>query len=208
MNMGANAHEKVSKTRASAPERSLSRGRVTFGFWIYLMSDCVLFAALFATFVVLRGATFGGATPAELVDVPFVFKETIILLTSSFTVGLALLAALQGRKIFTLAALTVTLALGATFLMMELSEFAHLISEGNGPSRSAFLSAFFTLVGTHGAHVFFGAIWMIVLMAHILTKGTTEGNLRKLTCLALFWHFLDVIWIFIFTYVYLLGMVI
>ena len=205
INVRANAHEKVSRTRDSASERSLSHDRVALGFWVYLMSDCILFAGLFATYAVLRGATFGAATPAELLDIPFILAETIILLTSSFTVGLAFIAAYYKRKGLTLFFLATTLALGAAFLTMELTEFMHLIAEGNAPSRSAFLSAFFTLVGTHGAHVFVGALWMLVLMAHIARRGINAGNLRKLLCLSLFWHFLDVIWIFIFTFVYLLG---
>lgn len=178
---------------------------VTFGFWVYLMSDCVLFAALFATYAVLRDATFGGATIGEITDLPFVFTETILLLTSSFTVGLALLAAHHHKKTVTLIALAATLILGLIFLGMEVSEFRHLIAEGNGPSRSAFLSSFFTLVGTHGAHIFFGSLWMLVLMVHIFVRGLGESTLSKLTCLALFWHFLDVIWIFIFTFIYLFG---
>lgn len=179
--------------------------KVTFGFWVYLMSDCVLFATLFATYAVLQGATFGGATPRDLANLPFIFTETILLLTSSFTIGLALLAAHAHKKMPALLALATTLLLGGAFLAMELYEFVHLIHEGSGPARSAFLSAFFALVGTHGLHVFFGALWMSVLMVHIALRGFAEGVFRKLTCLALFWHFLDVIWIFIFTFVYLFG---
>ena len=181
--------------------------KVTFGFWVYLMSDCVLFASLFATYAVLQGATFGGPSAADIFSLPFVLTETIILLTSSFTVGLALLAAHSQKKFLTLAALAVTLLLGLSFLGMEVNEFGHLIAEGNGPDKSAFLSSFFTLVGTHGTHVFFGALWMFVLTTYIALSGLTAGNIRKLTCLSLFWHFLDIIWIFIFTFVYLLGAV-
>ena len=179
--------------------------KVTFGFWVYLMSDCVLFATLFATYAVLRSATFGGPTMAELVSLPFILTETLILLTSSFTIGLALLAARAGKKQLTLAALAVTLFLGLSFLGMEVSEFRHLIAEGNGPSQNAFLSGFFTLVGTHGLHVFFGALWMVVVMVHMVQGGLNAAAVRKLTILSLFWHFLDVIWIFIFTFVYLFG---
>ncbi len=179
--------------------------RVTFGFWVYLMSDCVLFAALFAVYAVLQGQTFGGATIYEITSLPFVLTETLILLTSSFVIGLALLAAHTGKKKATLAALVVTLVLGLVFLGMELSEFAHLIGEGNGPQRSAFLSAFFTLVGTHGLHIFFGSLWMLVLMMHVFKNGLSEEVLTKLACIGLFWHFLDIIWIFIFTFVYLVG---
>ncbi len=179
--------------------------RVTFGFWVYLMSDCVLFAGLFATFAILRNATFGGASIGQIVDLNYVLIETLVLLTSSFTVGVALLASESRRKNLTLWALLATLALGLFFLSMEFWEFAHLVGEGNGPARSAFLSSFFTLLGTHGLHVFLGAIWMLVLMGHVFFKGITDGSMRKLACLALFWHFLDIIWIFIFTIVYLFG---
>jgi cytochrome o ubiquinol oxidase subunit 3 len=176
-----------------------------FGFWIYLMSDCVLFASLFATFVVLQNATFGGAELYDLANLRFVFVETLLLLTSSFTVGLALLAGHAGKKKISFTLLLATLILGLSFLSMELWEFFHLIAEGNGPDRSAFLSAFFALVGTHGLHVFFGSLWMVILMYRIGKYGLTHSNVRKLTMLSLFWHFLDVIWIFIFTFVYLFG---
>ncbi len=179
--------------------------KVTFGFWIYLMSDVVLFAGLFATYAVLQGATFGGVTIYNIPNLSFVFVETLLLLTSSFTVGLALLAAQHQKKYLTLGLLVATLLLGLTFLGMEVYEFSHLIAEGNGPDKSAFLSAFFTLVGTHGLHIFFGSLWMLVLMAHIALKGLSPATMRKIMCLALFWHFLDIIWIFIFTFVYLIG---
>jgi len=176
-----------------------------FGFWVYLMSDCVLFAGLFATYAVLYTSTYGNASIQTIVDLPFVLTETIILLTSSFTVGLAVLAAERGKKTLTLAALTLTLALGLAFLGMELSEFARLAAAGSGPSQSAFLSIFFTLLGTHGLHVFLGSVWMLVLMAHVFYKGLSEGSTRKLLLMSLFWHFLDIIWIFIFTFVYMFG---
>lgn len=179
--------------------------KVTFGFWVYLMSDCVLFAGLFATYAVLHNSTLGGASIASITNLPFVFGETMLLLTSSFTAGLAVLNAHAHKKNLTLVFLAATLLLGLAFVGMELSEFSNLIAEGSGPKRSAFLSSFFTLVGTHGLHVTLGALWMIVLMAHIWLKGITAGTTRKLLCLSLFWHFLDVIWIFIFTIVYLMG---
>lgn len=172
-----------------------------FGFWLYILSDCMLFAALFATFAVLRGQTFGGATGDEMLNLPFLLGETAALLASSYAMGLALVFN-ERRK--TLWALAAALALGGIFLALELSEFASLILAGNGPGRSAFLSSFFTLVGTHGLHVFLGALWMVALMAAIYRRGLTPGNARKLRMLALFWHFLDVIWIFIFSIVYLL----
>lgn len=180
---------------------------VTFGFWVYLMSDCVLFAGLFATYAVLSGNVFGGASISSIVDLPFVLIETLLLLTSSFTAGLVLLAAQSKNKMLALSLLASTLLLGLAFLGMELAEFAKLIGEGAGPSRSAFLSSFFTLLGTHGLHVFLGSLWLAVLMVHVAIKGFTAGTLRKLVIFSLFWHFLDIIWIFIFTFVYLFGIV-
>ncbi len=179
--------------------------KVTFGFWVYLMSDCVLFAALFAAYAVLRGTTFGGPAIESLVDLPYVLAETLLLLTSSFTVGLALLAAHANKKKLTLVALGATLALGLAFLAMEGYEFAKLIGEGHGPDRSAFLSSFFTLLGTHGLHVLLGSVWMAALMVHVALRGLSAGTHTKLMCLGLFWHFLDIVWIFIFTFVYLFG---
>lgn len=178
-----------------------------FGFWVYLMTDCVLFASLFATFAVLRGNTFGGPSGAQLFSLPYALTETLILLSSSFTVGLALLA-LQGRRTRqVLVLLAVTFALGAAFLGLELSEFHKLAHEGNSWQRSGFLSAFFTLVGTHGLHITTGLLWMGVMMAQVVRRGLTEPVRRRLTMLGLFWHFLDVIWIFIFSIVYLMGAV-
>ncbi|MSR70670.1 cytochrome o ubiquinol oxidase subunit III [Candidatus Kaiserbacteria bacterium] len=179
--------------------------KVTFGFWVYLMSDCVLFAGLFATYAVLQGATFGAPSVQDFVSLPFVLVETLLLLTSSFMAGLALLAARHHKKVLALGALALTLLLGLTFLGMELHEFGRLIAEGSGPSTSASLSAFFVLVGTHGLHVALGSLWMLVIMLHVALRGLSEGTLRKLACFGLFWHFLDIIWIFIFTFVYLFG---
>lgn len=179
--------------------------KVTFGFWLYLMSDCVLFAALFATYAVLAGATVHGPSMADIVSVPFVFQETLILLISTLTIGCALLAARARKTALVVILLVATFALGAAFLMMEVGEFMHLLGEGEGPTRSAFLSAFFTLVGTHGLHVAAGMLWMLLVGVHIAVNGLVSGTVRKLACLALFWHFLDIIWIFIFTFVYLIG---
>ncbi len=179
--------------------------KVTFGFWVYLMSDCVLFAGLFATYAVLRVATFGGPGIESIVDLPYVLGETLLLLTSSFTIGLAMLAAHAGKKNLTLVALAATLLLGLGFLAMEVMEFAHLMGAGHGPDQSAFLSSFFALLGTHGLHVALGSVWMLVLMAHVAYRGLVAGTTTKLMCLGLFWHFLDIIWIFIFTFVYLFG---
>ncbi len=177
--------------------------RVVFGFWIYLMSDCVLFAGLFAAYAVLHTATFGSPLPQELFSLPYVFVETLLLLTSSFTVGLAVLAAYAKKRNLTIAGLAITLLLGLAFLGMELNEFNTFLTEGHSWRESAFLSSFFALVGTHGFHVFLGSIWMLVCTAHVYLRGFTESTLTKLMCMSLFWHFLDIIWIFIFTFVFL-----
>lgn len=179
--------------------------KTIFGFWVYLMTDCVLFASLFATFVVLRDRTFGGPNGSELFGLPFVLSETLVLLTSSFTVGLGLLAARLGQKQRALVLFGLTMVLGLVFLGLEISEFHKLYSEGHSWQRSAFLSAFFTLVGTHGLHITSGLIWMAVLMTQLTRRGLKGGIIRRLTMLSLFWHFLDIIWIFIFTIVYLMG---
>lgn len=176
-----------------------------FGFWIYLMTDCILFASLFATFVVLRNNTFGGPSGQELFRPLFVLSETLILLTSSFLCGLAMLAAYRRNKNQVLFLFGMTFLLGLAFLLLEISEFRHLAAEGNSWRRSGFLSAFFTLVGTHGLHITAGLVWMALLMAKVAKKGLGNVNVRRLTMLSLFWHFLDVIWIFIFSIVYLLG---
>jgi cytochrome o ubiquinol oxidase subunit 3 len=176
-----------------------------FGFWVYLMSDCLLFAGLFVTYAALNGATVDGPTGKELFDLKFVLVETFLLLFSSLTFGLAMIGAHKGSKGQLLGWLFVTFLFGAGFLGMELYEFNHLLHEGAGPGRSAFLSAFFTLVGTHGLHVTSGIIWMIVLVIQILMRGLTPKNMTRLACLSLFWHFLDIIWIGVFTVVYLFG---
>lgn len=188
-----------------AAESVTNESKTIFGFWVYLMTDCVLFASLFATFAVLRNNTYGGATGAELFNLKFVLAETIILLTSSFTCGLAMLAVHKQDKKQLLFWFAVTFMLGAAFLALELTEFRHLTLEGNSWRRSGFLSSFFTLVGTHGLHITIGLLWMVVLMVQVLKKGLATATVRRLTMLSLFWHFLDIIWIFIFTIVYLLG---
>lgn len=179
--------------------------KTIFGFWIYIMTDCVLFASLFATFMILRNNTNGSPNGAELFSLPFVLTETLILLTSSFTCGLAMLAAHQGNKKKVGAWLAITFLLGLAFLGMELHEFGNLVAEGHDWQASAFLSAFFTLVGTHGLHITAGLIWIILLIVKILRSEINNTNLRRLTMLSLFWHFLDIVWIFIFTIVYMIG---
>jgi len=175
------------------------------GFWIYLMSDCLIFACLFATYAVLGRNYAGGASGAELFDLPVVAANTGFLLVSSITYGFAMLAAQAGKVKPTLVWLAVTGVFGACFLGLELTEFAHLIAEGNGPQRSGFLTSFFALVGTHGLHVTFGIVWLTTLMFQLGKHGLTPENFRRLTCLSMFWHFLDVIWIGVFTFVYLMG---
>jgi cytochrome o ubiquinol oxidase subunit III len=179
--------------------------KASFGFWVYLMTDCVLFAGLFAVYAVLHNNTFGGQTGAQLFSLPYVLIETLILLTSSFASGLGTLAARRGDVTRVLSWFSVTFILGASFVAMELSEFHHLVQTGNSWRRSGFLSSYFTLVGTHGLHVSIGLLWMATLLIGVASHGLTPSRVRKLTLLSTFWHFLDLIWIFIFTIVYLLG---
>ncbi|PFH12303.1 cytochrome o ubiquinol oxidase subunit 3 [Collimonas sp. PA-H2] len=175
------------------------------GFWLYLMSDCLIFACLFATYAVLGRNYAGGPTGAELFDLPLVAVNTSLLLLSSITYGFAMLEMQRKRKGATLAWLAVTGILGACFIGFELYEFAHLIHEGYGPQRSGFLTSFFALVATHGLHVSFGIVWLITLMFQVKRHGLTQENGRRLMCLSMFWHFLDVVWIGVFTFVYLMG---
>jgi len=177
----------------------------TFGFWIYLMTDLILFSALFATFEVLGHNYAGGPTGKELFHLPYTFGETMFLLFSSATYGLAMLGVQNGKKGWVLMGLTVTFLLGLGFVSMEINEFHQMVIDGNGPQRSGFLSALFTLVGTHGAHVTFGLIWMGVMMAQVVIKGLTAPVESRLMRLSMFWHFLDIVWIGIFTFVYLMG---
>lgn len=195
----------MKKTKEALAKRISSDDKLTFGFWIYLMTDCLIFASLFAVYVVQRGATAGGPSSNELFDLPFVLVETLLLLTSSFVCGLMLLAAQAHRKNLVIVGLIITGLLGAGFLAMELTEFTHLINEGYGWQRSGFLTAFFTLVATHGLHISIGMLWLLVMIYRVVRVGITPATLRKLTLFSLFWHFLDVIWIFIFTIVYMIG---
>jgi cytochrome o ubiquinol oxidase subunit 3 len=192
---------------SQAIERQAVEEKTLFGFWVYLMTDCVLFASLFATFAVLRNNTFGGPSGESLFSLSFVLSETLILLTSSFLCGLGILAARRAQKNLVLVFFGLTFLLGLSFLGLELHEFSHLYNEGNSWRRSGFLSAFFTLVGTHGAHITAGLIWMGAMMVRIRQTGLTPSSVKRLTMLSLFWHFLDIIWIFIFTVVYLIGIV-
>jgi cytochrome o ubiquinol oxidase subunit III len=175
------------------------------GFWLYLMSDCLIFAILFATYGVLGRNYAAGPSGADLFELPVVAVNTGFLLLSSITYGFAMIAMLGRKKTGVLVWLAITGLLGAGFLTLEINEFAHLIAEGAGPWRSAFLSSFFTLVGTHGLHVTFGIVWLITLMVQVGRLGLTRENKRRLVCLSMFWHFLDVVWIGVFTFVYLMG---
>jgi cytochrome o ubiquinol oxidase subunit III len=175
------------------------------GFWLYLMSDCLVFACLFAMYGVLGRNYAGGPTGAELFDLPLVAVNTSLLLLSSITYGFAMLEMQKNRLSGTLFWLVTTGALGVGFICIELHEFAHLIHEGAGPQRSAFLSSFFTLVGTHGFHVTCGLVWLATLLVQLTRRGLVEVNKRRLMCLSMFWHFLDVVWIGVFTFVYLMG---
>ncbi|RYG15873.1 MAG: cytochrome o ubiquinol oxidase subunit III [Caulobacteraceae bacterium] len=176
------------------------------GFWIYLMSDCLIFAMLFAVYGVIGGNYAGGPGPKDLFELPLVALNTSMLLLSSITYGFAMLSMDRKSVVQTQIWLAVTAVFGLSFIGIELYGFAHLIHEGATPQRSGFLSAFFALVGTHGLHVTFGLIWLATLMVQIGQKGLIEANQRRLMCLSLFWHFLDVIWIGVFTFVYLMGM--
>lgn len=176
------------------------------GFWIYLMSDCLIFAILFATYGVLGVNYAAGPAPKDLFDLKLVAVNTSMLLLSSITYGFAMLTMQQGRIGATQAWLAITGLFGLAFIGIELTEFAHMIHEGATPQRSAFLSSFFTLVGTHGLHVSFGLIWLVTLMTQVWRFGLIEANQRRLMCLSMFWHFLDVVWIGVFTFVYLMGM--
>ena len=178
---------------------------VAYGFWIFILSDFVMFSGLFAVHAVLAGNTAGGPTGPELFNLRNVFIETMCLLFSSYTCGLGALSAerRQPERFLIFAALT--FVLGAAFLFIEIREFAGMVAQGAGPSRSAFLSAFFTLVGTHGAHVTGGLIWLTYMMAQVVFKGLRPQVLRRLLCWSLFWHALDIVWVGVFTLVYLVG---
>ena len=199
------------EVRQAAPPNAAEAGPapkrivVAYGFWIFLLSDIVMFAALFATYAVLVHATAGGPTGAQLFSQRSVAIETVCLLFSSYTCGLMSLAVDSRRRDLTYLLAIVTFALGATFLALELREFAGMIAAGAGPQRSAFLSAFFALVGCHGLHVTAGLIWLTVMMAQVAVMGFRANVQRRLLCFALFWHALDIIWVWLFTVVYLMG---
>ena len=184
-----------------APTRTV----VAYGFWIFLLSDIIMFSALFAAYAVLSGATVGGPTGRELFDLRNVFIETACLLFSSYACGLMAVSAERRQQDRFYLFAGCTFVLGAAFLFIEVSEFARMIGEGAGPSRSAFLSAFFTLVGMHGAHVTSGLLWLVYLIVQVAAKGLRARVLRRLLCFSLFWHALDIVWVGVFTLVYLMG---
>jgi len=191
--------------RFYVPEEHHPQNGTLLGFWLYLMSDCLIFACLFAVYGVVGRSYAAGPSGADLFDLPLVALNTSMLLLSSITFGFAMLEMQRKRMNATLLWLAVTGLLGAAFIGLELYEFFHLIHEGATPQRSAFLSAFFTLVGTHGLHVTFGLIWLMVLMIQLKKHGFIPENRRRMMCLSMFWHFLDVVWIGVFTFVYLMG---
>ena len=182
-----------------------TRTTVAYGFWIFILSDIVMFSALFAAYAVLSGNTAGGPTPRELFNLQNVFIETACLLFSSYTCGLGMLSAERLQPALFLVFAALTFVLGAAFVSIEMSEFAGMVRAGAGPSRSAFLSSFFTLVGMHGAHVTVGLVWLAYTVAQLLAKGLRPVVLRRLVCFSLFWHALDIVWIGVLTLVYLMG---
>ena len=187
------------------PKEHHPQNGTLLGFWLYLMSDCLIFAVLFAVYAVVGRSYAAGPSGVELFDLSLVALNTSMLLLSSITFGFAMLEMQRHRVKPVLVWLAVTGLLGCAFIGLELYEFAHLIGEGAVPQRSAFLSAFFTLVGTHGLHVAFGLVWLVVLMLQVTRGGLVSDNRRRLMCLSMFWHFLDVVWIAVFTFVYLMG---
>ncbi|HZK89904.1 MAG TPA: cytochrome (ubi)quinol oxidase subunit III [Stellaceae bacterium] len=184
-----------------APKRVV----VAFGFWIFLLSDIVMFSAFFAAYAVLAGQTAGGPSGSQIFDVRGVAVETGCLLASSFACGLASISAGARSRLWFYVAMAVTFILGAAFVGLEVSEFAGLVERGDGPQRSAFLTAFFTVVGCHGLHVSAGLLWLLTMMAQVFAKGFRPDILRRMLCFSLFWHALDIIWVALFTVVYLLG---
>jgi cytochrome o ubiquinol oxidase subunit 3 len=203
----------IHHTRDPHPDRSVpdphqdTFSKTTLGFWMYLMTDCILFATLFATYAILHNQTFGGPSSRELFSLSTAFTETMILLFSSVTCGLGILAAVKSRKNQVMIWLAISFLLGASFIFLELTEFSQLAHEGNAWTRSAFLSSFFALVGTHGLHVSIGLLWLAVMVAQVFWLGITVDTFRRLVVFSLFWHFLDLVWIFIFTFVYLMGVI-
>ncbi len=195
------------ETRAQEDHEAAADERAMFGFWVYLMTDLLMFAVLFAVYAVLHDRMVGSQSGRQLFILPLALAETVILLTSSFTCGVAMIAARQRNKLQALVWLAITFALGLSFLGLELREFTSLIRDGHTWGSNAFLSSFFVLLGTHGLHIISGLLWMAIVMVYAVKRGLTDSIVRKLTMLSLFWHFLDIVWIFIFTIVYLRAFV-
>jgi cytochrome o ubiquinol oxidase subunit 3 len=198
-------HDRRYMAKHAAGELLSRRIIVGYGFWIFLLSDIIMFSAFFATYAVLVGATAGGPSGRELFNLPNVAVETACLLLSSFTCGLASIGARMHRGSWFYGAMAATCALGLAFLGIEIHEFMGMVAQGAGPTRSAFLSAFFTLVGCHGLHVTAGLLWLLTMMAQVFAKGYRADILRRILCFGLFWHTLDIIWVALFTVVYLMG---
>jgi cytochrome o ubiquinol oxidase subunit III len=198
-NPGNVQHEKYPDVHHDAYSKTV------FGFWLYLLTDFILFGALFATYAVLHDSTFGGPSARQLLHPSFALIQTLILLLSSLTVGLGGASAHRNNKKLTLAFFGITFFLGIIFLWLQFNEFGRLVQSGNGWEKSAFLSAYFTLVGTHAVHMIFAALWVIVLCVPLCLDGMTFVSIRRLTCLKMFWQFLNIIWVFIFSFVYLMG---
>jgi cytochrome o ubiquinol oxidase subunit 3 len=205
MTDAAHAAQGIPTAPSHFPGPASKRIVVGYGFWIFLLSDIVMFSAFFATYSVLSGASAGGPTGRQLFDLNTVALETACLLASSFTCGMCTVALAARKFPLVYAAAAITFLLGLAFLGLEISEFARMVGEGAGPRRSAFLSAFFTVVGCHGLHVTAGLIWLVLLMAHLAARGPRPNILRRFLCFSLFWHALDIIWVGLFTIVYLTG---
>ena len=191
------------KLKHQEDHEAAANDRIMFGFWVYLMTDLLMFAVLFSVYAVLHDSTLGGESGRELFSLPLALTETLILLTSSFTCGIGMIAARRNNKAQTLLWFGITFALGLAFLSLELREFAAFIHEGHTLQSNAFLSSFYVLVGTHGLHITAGLLWMATVLGFVIRRGLNSHLVRKLAMLSLFWHFLDIVWIFIFTIVYL-----
>ena len=202
---GEGSSERDPKTEHGHGGLASKRIVVGYGFWIFLLSDIIMFSAFFASYAVLSGATDGGPTGKQLFDLTNVAIETTCLLVSSFTCGLASIAATRGQRGMFYGAMAATFVLGAIFVGLEVNEFVGMVAKGAGPDRSAFLSAFFTLVGCHGLHVSCGLLWLLTMMAQVWAKGFRPDIMRRMLCFSLFWHALDIIWVALFSVVYLMG---
>jgi cytochrome o ubiquinol oxidase subunit 3 len=198
-------HQRDPKSEHGHGSLASKRIVVGYGFWIFLLSDIIMFSACFATFAVLSNATAGGPSGKQIFDLTNVAIETACLLASSFTCGLASIGASRGKPAMFYGAMAITFVLGAIFIFLEVKEFVGLIAIGAGPQRSAFLSAFFTLVGCHGLHVSIGLLWLLTMMAQVFAKGFRPDIMRRMLCFSLFWHALDIIWVALFSVVYLIG---